>query len=248
MSQNRIPHTLCLGIALFASAGTLAQSAKSAERTIEDVSRRITELAAPLRSLSADVEVVFEAQVNGRHMLIRGKGTYEAVFKGPVVLLRTESTNQTRMKLGDQEMNLTQRSMTVADGTTEYTMTEAVGQVTVVKGAARQSAEASIPNLFRSLRATFDLTLLDDAYVDGRRAWVIAATPKTPTPSNPVTRRKLYFDQQTGTLIQEIGENAEGVDIQRQTYTNLRLNPEIDKSRFEFEPPKDARIIDRSSE
>lgn len=226
----------------------LAAAAPPATPTVEEVVRKLTELAGPLRSLSADVEVVFLTAVNGREMLIRGEGTYEVVFGKDVVLLRTENTNNARMKLGDQEVRITQRSMTVADGTTEYTMTEAMGQITVVKNAARQSAEASIPNLLRSLLADCDLTLMDDAFVDGHRTWVIAATPKTPTPSNPVTRRKLYFDRQTGVLVQEIGENEQGLDIQRQTYSNVRLNPEIDRSRFEFKTPENARVVDRSKE
>ncbi len=77
--------------------------------------------------------------------------------------------------------------------------------------------------------------------VTGRVTHVLALRPREPS---GYVEARIWVEEERG-LIRKVEIEEENESLRRVTLSDIRVDPGLEPSRFEFTPPPDARIIDR---
>ena len=90
------------------------------------------------------------------------------------------------------------------------------------------------------------MKVLPDEKVDGKDTFVIEAVPKG-LARQPVTKMKYYLEKENGTVVKLLGYDRAGSEIMSIVYSNIKINPEIDVSRFVFQAPEGVQVMDMTN-
>lgn len=90
----------------------------------------------------------------------------------------------------------------------------------------------------------FDARYLRREAVTGREAHVLALRPEEK--AEGYVEARVWVEKERG-LIRKVEIEEENASLRRVVLSGIRLNPGLEPSRFDFEPPPDVRVIDRAS-
>ena len=233
-------------LALGASTAVIAdEKAKAEEKPNNDeklaaIEKELSKVWDKLKSMTADMEM--NVAMAGTSTKL--KGTVEFVNKPDRELFRMEMTMET--DFGGQKMEGS--STTVYDGAFVYVVTDMMGQKTAVKqkpGAIAQSPAGK--HMFKGLMERNELKVLPSEKVDGKDAFVIEAVPKG-TGSQPVARMKIFLVKENGIMVKMLGYDSAGSEFMTTVYSNIKINPKIDESRFVFKAPDGVQVVDMTNQ
>ncbi len=217
---------------------------------LETVEKKIAEAWNKHRSISAKVALVNRILLMGENRESTGSGTYEFIKDGDRLRSRLELKSKMTHKVGEEERVIEQQMTMVSDGETAQTLYEAFGKKQVFKTKVEPYLTGEPKARLEQLRKVNDLKLLPEDTVDGRKVYVIEATPKLPpqqaTPDKSM-RQQIYFDQETGFLVKLVGLDAEGKPITTMTYSEIKIDVPIDPDRFRLKIPEDAEVVDEDT-
>ena len=159
-------------------------------------------------------------KMEGASPAMSGAGAYELMKKGDRILFRMELT------LGSQA-------------------TDHMGQKMAVK-MKHDEAQAMTPTTqLAKLRETHELKLLPDQSIDGHAVYVIEATPKQQT--SGMGRTVSYYAKETGIPLRVTTDDPSGKVMSDMTFTDVKINPKIDVSRFVFKAPEGVQVMDMTN-
>ncbi len=226
-------------LALGATAPVFAGEKTQVDENLAAVEKKLLKEWEKLKSMTA----VRDMQMTMQGVLTKSKGTVEFVNNPDGERFRIEMT--TEMSLGGRE--LTSTSTTIFDGELVHTLSEVMGQKKAFKqklGALPQSPAGR--QMFKALKEKNDLKVLPREKVDGKAAFVIEAAPKGPT-AKRIARMKIFLTKQNGIIVKILGYDDAGTEVMTIVHNNIKVNPQVDESRFVFKAPEDAQIVDFSN-
>ncbi len=203
------------------------------------VEKALSKAWGNLKSMTADMEM----NVAMAGISTKMKGTVEFVNKPDKELFRMEMTIESNM--GGQKME--GNSTTVYDGEFVYMLNEMMGQKSVVKqdpGVIAQSPAGK--RMFEGLKEKNELKVLPSEKVDGKDVFVIEAVPKGTGPQ-PVARMKIFLAKENGIMVKMLGYDNAGTEFMTTVYSNIKINPKIDESRFVFKAPDGVQVMDMTN-
>lgn len=227
----------CIAAGVLVSLVAVAQA-----ETLEDVAKKIAKCNEKVETLQYDMKHTMEMDTGQMQMKSESAGTVCTKRAGEHWLLRTEGENKVAMNAGGDATTRQTKNTSVCDGEYYYTCAEGDGQTMAMKMDIPAEAQMG-EKMFEALRKDNNLKLLPDDSVAGRKTWVVEATPKQPQPHSPA-RNVYYFDQEIGIALQVLGYDGEDKVMSRMTISNLKINPEIESSQFEFKAPAGVTIMD----
>lgn len=235
--------TRVVSVAMFLILG----SALTWADTIESVEKAIIEKVAKHEGWQA--KTVMKQNIESPMMKMDGDGesTFECTKRDGKWLYRMEAKNRTNMVMQGQEQKQTSNLLTVFDGTNVYTLTESDGQKMAMKMKADETSPIIDKAYFDALRKDHDLKLLPDESVDGKKCWVIEATPKQAPPPGMPAALTSWHDQDTGLNIKAVGKDSTGKTVMTMTTTDIKLNPKLPPERFVFKAPEGVPVVDMTA-
>ena len=216
-----------------------AEEKRKNDEKLAAVEKELSKVWDKLKSMTADMEMNVAVAGTSTKM----KGTVEFVAKPDKELFRMEMTMET--DFGGQKMEGT--STTVYDGEFVYMVNEMFGQKTAIKqkpGAMAQSPAGK--HMFESLMENNELKVLPSEKVDGKDAFVIEAVPKG-TATQPFTKMKLFLVKENGIVVKMLAYDHAGSEFMTTVYSNIKINPKIDESRFVFKAPDGVQVMDMTN-
>ena len=226
-------------------AGLALAPAVARAESLEDVKKKIHEKLSTLKSLSYKMKMTSELALPTGAMKSEMEQTFEAMRKDGRVWSRADMKQRTTQKEGGKDATTETTMTNVSDGVTELGYVESPGQKTAVR---RKVDPSSTFNPFESLRyfkeqeKTFSFKLLPDQKIDGNAVWVVETTPRDEVMKTYMSRTLVYYDQSTGITLKSETFDKDGKSIGSAITTDIKLNPDIKPSRFDFKPPPDVKI------
>jgi len=242
-----------IGLSLSVGAMCLLAPVAWAGDDLPAVEKKIHEAWEKHKSLTAKVALATHMESGEFVMDGKGSGSLEVVKKGGKVFSRMELKQDVTQKMGEQESKVAQQLTVVIDGDFAYTVSEMLpqkdGEATGQKNAFKTKIEPDMTGepkaLFEQLHKENELKLLPDETTEGRKAYAIEATPKEKSGS-PIAKQLLYFDQESGFLVKLVGQDAAGKPTTTMTYTDIKLNVDVNPDRFK--KPEGVDFIDQTGE
>ena len=213
---------------------------------LEKVEKKLAEGWKKHKSMTAEFTMVTKMEQPGFAMESTTKGTQEMMRKGDQLLFHTGMTTSTVQKVGEQESKSESKVTMVSDGTYAYTLTEMMGQKTAVKTKADPQQAGDPQATFKFLRKDHTLKLLPEETIEGKKAFVIEATPKQTQPMGP-GKSVYFFLQDDGVLVKMVSADQAGKPMSTMTYTDYKFNVKIDPQRFVFKAPEGVQVIDQTA-
>lgn len=213
--------------------------------TLEEVEKKIADLQKKIHSCTSKIKMTMNMEQEQMKFKQEATGTYEYVVRDDKTYTRMEM--ETSMEMG--EMKMSGKTLNVLDGKYAWVLNEMMGQKNVIKTKADPKQVQVGSGVLENLKADYDLTLGDDAEVDGEKTWTVTATPKKPpaAPGAPSTMR-YNFRQSDGFPVRMVGIDGKGKEVTVMTWTEIKSNVDIDASRFKFEVPDGVKVMDQTGE
>ncbi|MHC4695280.1 MAG: LolA family protein [Planctomycetota bacterium] len=222
--MRRIPIAVLTIIAL-SCAGV---SSATAVETIESVEKKLTEKWNKVRSVSAKVKM------EGPSPGMGGTGALELMKRGDEVLFRMEMTLASQVS-----------TIMISDGEFMYAVNDHMGQKMALKMKSDKSQLMTPTAQLSERRTTHELKVLPDQSIDGHAAYVIEATPKQQI--SGIGKAISYYAKETGVVLRMIAHDQSGNVISNMTFTDVKINPKIDASRFVFTAPPGVQVMDMTN-
>jgi outer membrane lipoprotein-sorting protein len=229
-------------IAVVASTLLGLQSAGLAGDTLESVEKTLTEKWAKVQSMSAKMHVHIELDTGRTKGTSKTESDIDYMLKDGKELFRSHMRIKEDFEPAPKGEHST---LIIIDGDVIYSLIEGTGQTLAVK-QKRGDHAFGIPggdNVFGRLHKGHDLKLKHGEKVDGKEMYVIEAVAREASVMAP-SKMVHYFDKDTGMLVKMIGTDANGKEMTRLRYSDVKINPKIDPSRFVFKTPPDVKLTD----
>jgi outer membrane lipoprotein-sorting protein len=231
---------LCFGFPFVAGAKELAK--------IED---ELVALWDKVDTYKAKIEMKGESDQGGMEVSIEGKGILEGMTKDEKSLYRLEQDQSINMA-GNQ---MTGKMLVVYDGELVYTQTTMMGQTFALKMKPEdQSQVVAIGGrkALEQMHKQFDVKVLPDAMVADEAVYVLELRPKEKQEEQPgapgqqpqFDRAVMSIAKKTGFPVKVIMYGEGETPLMTMTYKELKLNPEIDPSRFQYTAPPGVMVLD----
>ena len=218
---------------------------------LQAVEKKITEKWQQRKSMTAKMTMEMRMEQPGMTMESKGDGTHEMLWKGEKVLSRIELKHNMMQKVGDQETKMSSEVITVIDGEFAYTLNtqEMMGQQ--MKTAHKTDIDPQMSGdpkvMFEQLAKDNDLVLAPEETVDGRKVFVIVATPKQKLNYPGAPSKVVYlFDQKEGYMVKMVSYAADDKPLTTMTFSEVKLDVDIDPSRFVFKAPEGIEVLDQT--
>ncbi len=217
----------------------------TAQETIESVEKKILKMLEHNRTMVAHVVSTIEESSEDFNIKTTKRGSYECVKSGQTTRFRQESLITGVESVAGDKTEFEQTELIVCDGQNVYTLVDNMGHKSAVRVKADRSRTGGIDKaLFARWHRAYNMTLLPDDKVDGQATYVIEAKPKLDDAVLPA-RTLYFFRKDNGIMVKRIQENSDGKITESTTYSDVRVNEEIDPSRFVFKAPEGVRVKDR---
>lgn len=214
--------------------------------TIEEVEKQVTDLSKNVKSLAADLRVTTELSPQARSIInakveqLLDDGKYYATMYGTL-----------EKAVGPRESPKREREefLEVTDGRFKWRQEQIRDKYVVFKYPATD-APAIGGRLFSELQKQHKLDLAADDSVDGERCWVVIAVPRTPPEQeDPVsTGRVVYYIRKKDGVVAKTDMFRPGdhKPFIINHYSNIQVNPKIQRSHFQYQPPEGVQVIDET--
>lgn len=209
------------------------------ERTLDDVLVELSTKWAKIESLSAEVNMMAQDKNEAQNIQFGGYGDYACIKKGGRLLIRTDIVNTIVPKPG--ETTRERKSTIIVDGKFTYMWGEEGGKKFAQKMDTDNDEIVRVGGraLLDQLKSLNELELRPNLVLDGREVYIIAGIPR-----KGKGRNAFAFDCELGVMVQMHMESESGLSKRTVTFSNFKINPELDESRFEFRPPDGVEIFD----
>jgi len=198
------------------------------------------------KTMTAKITMVSHMEMGEMTMDGSGSGTGEDMRQGDKLLARLELNNVMTRKMGEQETKMEQPMTTVIDGEAAYTLTEMMGQKMAIKSDIDPQMSGDPEALFRNLHKDHDLKLMPEQTVNDAKVFVIEVNPKEGS-SGQSFRQVYSFDQKSGCMVKmEAYSGAGEKPAMTMTYSDIKLDVQIDPKRFKFELPEGVTLMDQT--
>jgi len=233
-----------LYLALIFSSPALA-----APPTTDDLLKMCADKDAKLKSVSADFTVSgtidgITMAGTGRAVVARVDGSRKYAFNFNFTA-RKDDIQQT----GDISF--------VFDGkfVWQEIQNPAVGVVVQKKPAARAAREdvglTFSPEYNQELKRRFDLAPVTEDSLEGLKVYVLEGVRRKGLPVDGPDRvpakAAYYIDQKTLAVIRQLEFDADGTEIARADFSNVKFDLPVDKKLFVYTPPPDAKVKDMTA-
>lgn len=144
-------------------------------------------------------------------------------------------------------INFNNGDRVAADGTTlwVYLPSSVPGQVIRMPyNSGNAGAVDPADQFLNSPRTRYTVTSAGTAIVGGRKTHALTLVPKRE--NSAFTRAKVWIDDADFSIRQFEVESANGLK-RKVVVTSFTANPDIERSKFRFTPPKGAKIVDQST-
>ncbi len=213
---------------------------------LEKVEKKLTAAWKKHKSMTAKFTMVMKMEQPGFTAESKTEGSQEVMKKGDQLLFHLEMTSSTVQKVGDQETKTEAKVTTVSDGTYAYALSEMMGRKMAVKTKVDPQSVGDPEATFKSLREDYTLKLLPEETVDGKKVFVIEATPKQAQPTG-ASKKVYYFLQDDGVLLKFVASDQAGKPMTTMTYSDIKFDVKIDPQRFVFKAPEGVQVIDQTA-
>ncbi|RIK66856.1 MAG: hypothetical protein DCC66_12495 [Planctomycetota bacterium] len=209
--------------------------------TLEAVEKKLAEQSRKTTSLSMKMKTVSDVSGEGFKSITTIDGTYEYMTDGKKTLTRIDVSTKTQMELGGTRQNIDAKSLTISDGEVMWMLSEQSGQKMVSK---MKADEKQMTNWREDMKEWYNLKLLPDETVDGKPCYVIEMTPKKAPAAAAEYRTVQYYQKDTGVVVKAVSYGADRKPVSTTTYSDIKINPKLDKGRFTFTPPAGVPVMD----
>lgn len=219
-----------------------------AEDTLQDVQKKIIAAAEKVKSLTADMKSETDMVTPQMTMKGQGTGTIEFMRKGDKLFSRVEMTNKMTQKMGETENKMEQSMVSIIDGEYAWSLVEMAGNKNASKTRLDPNA-APVPTkeTFERYAKDFDIKLLPDEKVSGRDCFVLELKPKAGNSAATMMGRQVqWYDKETGMPMKIVVDSPEGKPFQTVTFSNVKVNPDLNPDRFVFKAPEGVQVMDMS--
>jgi outer membrane lipoprotein-sorting protein len=234
---------------LILTAAAMPFSATARAETLEDIEKQVESKWADVKSLTARIQADTKAPPDGPgvRQVVSKEGTLQYVNHDGKVKLREEFNYVAVIKTPGSP-DQTSRSMraTLYDGASIYAIQNMFDMYLAQKYRFEQKpVGAGGKAMISALRHEGKVTVGEEQDVDGQACWTLLVELKTPGPV--VTREQHVLRKKDGlrVRIDQLNKNGQVVDSNR--YTDFKLNEPIDPKVFEFKPPADAIVKDKTN-
>jgi hypothetical protein len=218
---------------------------------LDAVQKKICEAWAKHKSITAKITLEQRFELGGMVLQTKGDGIFECMRKGDKTLSRTELKLTTTQKFGDEEKKMDQEMLSIVDEQYSYTLSssdfEGQKRTIAVKGEIDPQMNPDPQVMFKRVAQDHDLKLMPEEAIDGKKVFVIAATPKEKMESPAAPAKNLfYFLQEAGVLTKVVGVGQDDKPLQTMTYSDFKFDVDLKPERFEFKAPEGVEVIDQT--
>lgn len=218
------------------------------QATLESVEKAIAEKSAGHTAWQGKVVTEQNMQTPDMKMEGRGESTFEYMKKGDKWLYRMEGKSRNKSTAAGQEQTQDITMLTICDGEFVYTLSDTQGQKSAMKMKAPEDLSlVSDKAMFDTLSKEHTLKLLPDESVDGKKCWVIEATPKQAAPPGTAAVVVTYYDQDSGMSLKSIAKDSAGKTVFSSVTTDVKVDPKIAPERFVFKAPEGVQVMDMTN-
>jgi len=228
---------LCLALASL----TCFTAASAGAEKLEDVEKKLSEQSKKITSMSMKMKSVSDMSGEGFKTSSTLDGTYEYMIDGKKTLSRTDAVTKTHTEAGGVKQDMNAKSLSVGDGEFMWVLSEQSGQKFASKLKADDKQTA---NWRDDIKEWYNVKLLPDETIEGKPCYVLEMTPKKPTPGDTNYRSLQYYQKDNCVLVKAVVFDAAGKPVSTTTYSDIKINPSLDKSRFKFTPPPGVEVMD----
>ena len=221
----------------FSTATSAADFAAAKTRVLESFEKH--------KSASADWVSRVVKIVDGTQKITDGRGTIELLKADGKLLSRMED-HKTTVEIGEKPKDEgSQRTTTsVSDGEYVTQITEAGGERNAFRSKPRRASVFDTAALLSEIERENTPTVLADEELQGTPTIVIEAVPTVVSNMEDVRKRRYYFAKNSGLVIRRIGYNVTGEVIESFELTNVKIDPPLERSRFELAIPPEIQLLD----
>ncbi|MBN2447139.1 MAG: outer membrane lipoprotein carrier protein LolA [Phycisphaerae bacterium] len=222
--------------------GTLTAAADDNE--LDKIQQRLADSWKEHRSFTASMKITEKRETPGYPAAtLTGTGKMELMRKGDKELMRVEVEMTIAQKLGDNETEMKQSSLTISDGDHRYVLAEMMGQKMARKTKIDKADAIDPAAMFKDLREDFELKVLSEETIGDTKVTVIEGTPKQ-ADAAPLTRIVNYLDLEHGVMVKSVMFGQDNTPIRTTEFTDLKYDVKIDPERFVFKTPEGVELID----
>lgn len=232
---------------LAAICSTLISSVSFAD-SLEEVTKKIDNKLEEVKSIKSDVKMTMKMNQGGQNMSMTMDGKMSGAHRDEKYYSRMQATMNMEMNMGGQAQKMDGKMLQVTDG--EYTWIEQEMSMMPTKQVMKRKID-DVPSIggayIEKLKEDNELSLGEDATVDGKECWVIIAKPKNQDPmAPPVDKIKFYHRKDDGVMTKMEGMNPDGEVFMTMNMTNIEINPSVSESDFKYEVPEGVNVMDMS--
>ena len=231
---------VAIALVALCSSVALAQSDSETQRKLDEVAAKVADIT------SYKVDMKMETQMMGQTMTTTG----EMTFQKPNKMHMTTTTNM--MGGMKQEMfvsgDIAWTYMPMMNMATKMDMKKLKAAGEKQFGMAK---DADITTPFDGLPQD-KIKYIERKATDDGAVYVFEAKPgfgalqpeDSPLPQMLPETMVIWIDVETGLPAKIIMKAKDDAPMMEQTYSNFRINIEIDESEFEFTPPEGVQVMD----
>jgi outer membrane lipoprotein carrier protein len=208
----------------------------------------LTILAAPLAANAQSAETIIDRAAAAYSRLTSMRAEFRQTLTNPL----TGTTQSTSGELIRRKPNLMSISFNngdrvAADGSTLWvylpsSVPDQVIRVPYTGGNARSVDPAD--QFLNAPRTRYTVTSAGSATVGGRATSILDLVPRRK--NDAISRARVWIDTKDYTLRQFEVESANGLK-RRVVITSFTSNPQLDRARFRFTPPRGAKVVDQNT-
>lgn len=224
--------------------------AHAQEPTLESVETAIDEAWQKVNTFTANMTMDMTVPMGPMSVKSNATGQVEFMRVGEGQRFRMEIVNKLGGNMPIPGGAMEQKVLSVYNGELIYNEMEVMGMKKYSK-AKPKDGDSNDPmggkGVVDSLRKKGEVKLLPDEELNGASTYVLEVIPnehmKKEGPIKP-SKAKFYIAKDSGIRLRTDMFDAEGATLMTTSYTDVKVNPELDPKRFEYTPPPGVEVID----
>jgi outer membrane lipoprotein-sorting protein len=205
------------------------------------VEKQISQAWDKHKSMTAKINMSSSMDMGGTVMESKGEGIMELMRKGDKTFYRMELKSTMPQPVG-AEAKMEQNMLSILDGEFAWMLSEMSGQKMAMKTKPDPRMTGEPKAMFAEYRKDHELKLLPDDTVDGKKAYVVEATPKDKAAGSG--KALLYFDKESGAMLKMVAQTPDGKPTMTMTYSDVKYDVDINPDRFVFKAPPGVEVQD----
>lgn len=216
--------------------------------SFDEIEKKSLALLDKIKTVTAKIKLDFEARQGENWVINHTTGTAEYLIKDGTVLSRLDLKSEVSTFTNSNETKETKDLLLLTDG--KYTWNQGVqkGKRLVYKFPIDPVQSAiSTREYFEVLRRDYDITVLPEQELDGKKTWVIEANRK-PEGNVPRIKTVINFRQDAPLMVRTVNFDPGGTKVQETFLHDVKVDAAIPPERFKYKPPPDYQVLDLTGE